>query len=410
MKRKLLWIGHVLSETGFSRVTENSLAYLADDWDIAVLGVGFDGDPHDKPYRIYRADRFGDRYGVNRVHQIIAREAAPVVVILMEPWNAMAYIQTIRSAMRNSVKIVGIIVVDGENMKPQHAEWLSQLDCCVFPTEFALKQAKNAGFNGSWYVVPHGVDPIMYQPVNKQRARSQIGLGNILGKDAFVFGNVNENQPRKRLDLTIEAWARWWKEEGQPKNAYLYIHANKNSPVGWDLGQLATSFGIRGRIVAPAEDIRYGEASMKYVYNALDVQYTTTLGEGWGMTSHEGMACGVPQIVPATAALGEWAKDAAICVRPGRPFYSSSQQNVRGYEPNMDDLHDALKVMWRSETVRKTFGKLGRELVLGEAFRWSTVADGFNQAIDVALNGRGVSKTFTTEVSLAGPSGEGLKS
>src|SRR4030095_6152956 len=51
-------------------------------------------------------------------------------------------------------------------------------------------------------------------------------------------------------------------------------------------------------------------AQLPLIYSALDVQVTTTLGEGWGLTTMEGMACGTPQIVPDWAALGEWATPA----------------------------------------------------------------------------------------------------
>ena len=407
-KRKLLWIGQVLTETGYSRVSENILAYLADDWDIAVLGIAYDGEPHEKPYRIYRADARNDVWGVNRVHEIITRERPDVVAMVMEPWNLLPFIQQIRVTMRNAVKLVSYVIVDGENMKPVHAEWLAQSDICVFPTAFALEQAKLAGFNGKWYQIPHGVDVTIYQPSNQQRARQRIGLGNILEPDAFVFGNVNENQPRKRLDLTIEAWARWWKSAGKPANAYLYIHANKNSPVGWDLGQLANVHDIRGRIVAPAEDVRYGEASMRYVYNAIDVQFSTTMGEGFGLTSLEGMACGVPQIVPLNSALQEWAAPGALTYPAARALFSPQQQNVKMHEPYVDSLVMALNALWADHDLRQITARLGRQLALQEQFRWSMVAGGFHAALEDALQSGGVTKEFLVEKPLTGPSGVGI--
>lgn len=411
MKRRLLWVGHVLTETGYSRVSENLLPYFLKDWDVAVLGVGYDGDPHGKPYRIYRADRRGDPWGVNRLHEVIVQERPSVICLIGEPWTLMAQIQEIRIRMRNAVKIVGYCVVDGENMKAEHAEWLTQLDVCIFPTQFALDQAKQAEYNGYWFIVPHGLDPTVYKPCNQQRARQIIGLGNVLGPDAFVFGNVNENQPRKRIDLTVAAWSRWFFARGKPANAYLYIHANKNSPVGWDLGQMAKHHGIRGHIVAPAEDVRYGEASMKYVYNALNVQFTTSMGEGWGFTTMEGMACGVPQLVPTIAALGEWTAGVALPVDVDRtrPLMTNQQQNVLMYAPTVDSVAAALDVLWSDPQLRERLGQAGRRLVLGGEFRWSHVAAGFEAAFQDAMEAGGVSKEFLVEESLAGPSGGEIK-
>jgi len=126
-KKRLLWVGQVLTETGYARIAENLLPYLAKEWDCAVLGIGYDGDPYsDKPFRIYRADRFQDPWGVNRVHALIVKERPDVVCIVMEPWNLMAFIQEIRTRMQNAVRCVAYCIVDGENMKPAHAAWLAQ--------------------------------------------------------------------------------------------------------------------------------------------------------------------------------------------------------------------------------------------------------------------------------------------
>lgn len=408
-KRRLLWVGQVLTETGYARVSENILPYLQDEWEVAVMGIGYDGDPHGKPYRIYRADRLGDDWGINRIHELIVRERPDMICLIMEPWNLMSFIQEIRVRCRDAVKIAAYCLVDGENMKPQHAEWLTQADVTIFPTNFALDEAKKAGFNGMWYLVPHGVNPVLYQPCNQDRARRQIGLRNILAEDAFVFGNVNENQPRKRLDLTIEAFARFYHQHNEPSNAYLYLHANKRSPVGWDLGQLATEMGVRGRIVAPAQDVRYGESSMKYVYNALNVQLTTSMGEGWGCTTMEGMACGIAQIVPKTAALGEWAWPVSIGYNRHRAVYSGNQQNVRLYEPDVDQLVNCMSLAWQRPELVQSMGQRGRQFVLCDEFRWSMVAAGFHTAFEDALQKDGPAKTFLVEAAPQGPTGTGVR-
>jgi D-inositol-3-phosphate glycosyltransferase len=410
MKKKLLWVGQVLTESGYARISENVLPYLAKDYDVSVLGIGYDGDPYtDRPYRIWRADRFGDPWGVNRIHQVMVQERPDITCIVMEPWNLMAFIQEIRRTMKNAVRVCSYCVVDGENMKPAHAEWLAQYDITAFATAFGMNVAKAAGFNGYWYLLPHGLNPTMYQPVDRQRARRMIGLRNVLDEHAFIIGNVNENAPRKRMDLTIAAWAGWWKAAGKPRNAYLYLHCSKNSPVGWDIGQLAKHHGIKGRVVAPADDIRYGEHQMKYVYNAMDLQFTTSVGEGWGFTTMEGMACGVPQIVPNHSALSEWPDGGALVVGKGRPVYAAQQQNVLQYEPDMNELAAQLTLLAQDYRLRDQLGRAGRALVLRDEFRWSHIAAGFNAMFEQAMEGPRVEKEFITEPVLSGPSGTGTR-
>ncbi len=44
-KPKLLWCGDIVAKTGFSRVTENVLPYLAKHFNVVVLGNKWWGDP-----------------------------------------------------------------------------------------------------------------------------------------------------------------------------------------------------------------------------------------------------------------------------------------------------------------------------------------------------------------------------
>lgn len=408
-KPKLLWVGHANIESGFARVTTNIIEYLKEKWDIAVLGIGYDGDPHDKPYRMYpaaRAQEGGDRFGLSRITNIVERERPDVVAFVMEPWNIMPYVQNLRLGMQNAVKILGYCIVDGENMKREHANWLAQMDVTVFSTEFGLAQAVAADFNGRWYVIPHGVDPTIYKPTEKKRARKMVGLGSILGPDAFIFGNVNMNQPRKRLDLAVQSWAHWWHAAGKPDNAYLYLHADKKLDVGWDIADLARIFNVRGRVVAPAEDYTYTQETMRYVYNSLDVQFTTTAGEGWGLTTMEGMACGIPQIVPNFAALGEWCDpDVVRLVEANEISIMAHQQNVIRRTARPEDMAAAMDELYVSQDCRCGIAAAGRRHVLQQHYGWTYIAAGFDAALRDAMKSRGVANEVLVEKEVVGPSG-----
>lgn len=154
--KKVLWIGHSNIQTGFGRVTQNILGYLQREWDIAVIGIGYDGDPHKQAYRMYPAGSRGDPWGLNRLEEIYRHEKPDVVAFLMEPWNIIQYVQMLRNGVGSKVKILAYAVVDGENMKADHAHWLSKCDVTVFPTDFAVAQAKKAGYHGYAFVIPHG--------------------------------------------------------------------------------------------------------------------------------------------------------------------------------------------------------------------------------------------------------------
>ena len=410
--KKLLWIGHSGTlQTGFGRVAQNILHYAHQSWDVAVLGIGYDGDPHTMPYKIYPAGNRGDQWGMNRLEHVYFGHKPDVTCIVMEPWNIAEYVKNLRAGLGSKPKIVAYAVIDGENVKAEHAHWLSQCDVCIFPTDFAVAEAKKAGYHGYGYVIPHGVNPVLYRPCNKQWARKQIGLSNLLDEDAFIFNNVNMNQPRKRIDLSIEAFALFLERAGNPPQCMLNLHLSKKMEEGWDIGQLATYFDVRGRISVIAEEIKTVEENMKYVYNAADVQITTTAGEGFGLTTLEGMACGIAQIVPDFSALGDWAKPACVAVPVSDRQIMSKQQNVVRRTPTASDVADAMVAIYQDAEMRKRLGRMARKYSLQETFRWSTIASGFEEAFIRALDGPGVSGTILAQAEAntgTGPSGTPL--
>src|SRR5207245_1483917 len=149
----------------------------------------------------------------------------------------------------------------------------------------------------------------IYYPGNQQEARQRLGFPESLF-DKFIVGNVNRNQPRKRLDLTVQYFAEWMKDS-QINDAYLFLHIAPTGDVGYNPEQLLKYYGIDRRLIKGDPGVWSGvtEMEMADTYRSFDVQVTTTQGEGWGLTTMEGMACGIPQIVPEWSALGEWPKD-----------------------------------------------------------------------------------------------------
>lgn len=440
-KKKLLWVGHAGVESGFGRVTHNVLAELSKTWEVACLGVGHRGDPHNHPFRIYPAVRWmddGDEWGTSRLEEIIMLERPDVIAVMMEPWNLAKFVQGIRIRAANSLKLLAYAIIDGENVRSEDARWLAQYNHVVFPTMFAWQQAVKAGFvafagasGASASSVPHGVDPAIFRPIEKYRARDVIGISAIpnVGKGSFLFGNVNVNQPRKRLDLSVECFAGWYHRrrqlDGEAPDAFLYLHTNPKDEAGFAPGQLSEYFGIKGRIITPAEDVRIPEQMMACVYSALDVQITTTAGEGWGLTTMEGMACGVPQIVPQYAALGQfdgqdpdvagggWVDGmAARFVPVGAPYFTAHQANAMRRAPIKKAVVDAMDAMWLDKKGRDNLGRAARRWVLRKDFRWSNIAAGFTEALDSAIASPGVDGKAViegaTKAPAAGPSGAEL--
>ena len=157
-----------------------------------------------------------------------------------------------------------------------------------FSANSALNEARQGGYTGPASVIGHGVDLDIYQPKDKATARHMLDLPH----HAFIIGNVNTNAARKRFDLTLYSLQDLPRDHDAP-DAYLYCHCAEAGE-GWDLPQLAQYLGIADRVLFPPAALLgpggVSEAMMPYVYSALDMQISTTQGEGFGLTTLEGLA------------------------------------------------------------------------------------------------------------------------
>ena len=374
---RLLWIGDVLVPTGFATVTHAVLNHLRHDWEVIVSGVNYDGSPHELPYDVMPAWQGGDMWGMNRFKHLCT-EFDPAAVIINNDWWNVAEFAKIAP---EGVRITGYMPVDGGNLDLAAMHELNRLHAAVWYTDFGHRAAMAGGFTGRRHIIPHGIDTELFQPVDPREARQQLGLSVPAG--AFIVGNVNRNQPRKRLDLTIQIFAAWIKQH-RITDAHLLLHCAQKD-TGWDLRRVAGYYGVADRLILTGtDDIRDMQEvnRLKYLYSSLDVQMTTTLGEGWGLTTMEGMACGVPQIVPDSSALGEWATP-AVRIPCSRTLFHP-EINTTGSLVDEAPFVAALQALYQNKAERCRLAAEGLAHVRGEAFRWETVAGQFQALLPAA--------------------------
>lgn len=375
-KPRLLWVGDAVVSTGFARATHYILDTLKETWEVVVLGMNAPGDPHPYPYPIFRAAAGGDHFGVNRIGELARVVKPDLIVIQQDPWNFEVYHDALRSA-KVDVPVVGAVAVDGLNCR---GTALNELAGAVFWTQFGLDQARLGGYVGPATVIPLGVDRKIYRPIGKRTARQQLQIIAADGSevdltDVFVVGNVNRNQPRKRLDLTIKFFSEWVRTS-KIDNAYLYLHVCPTGETGYDIRDLMRYYGVKDRLILLEPEIGYGisEEGLAHTYAAFDVSVTTTQGEGFGLTTLEAMACKIPVIAPDWAALGDWPKS-SICKVPctAETAATTGGINVIGGVPNRVDYLKALDLVYNSATFRRRLADDGFARATSPEFRWTDV-------------------------------------
>lgn len=377
---KVLWVGDAACSSGFGRATDRILKHLSQRHEVVALGVNYRGDPHTYPYRIYPAYTGGDALGIHRLKTVVGKEQPDLIVLQTNPWNVPMYQRGLHLCGHGSIPVVGILAVEGKNVVGRS---LNGLKRAIFWNEFAAQEAVKGGMVLPYDIVPLGVDTDVFSPGDRIEARHKLGIASV-PDDAFIVCNVNRNQNRKRLDLSILYFAEWITNY-KIRDAYLYLHVLPGSSTQLDCDQLAEHCGIADRLIlAEPKDVFHG-APEDYVvaaYRASNVGLTTTLGEGWGLTTMEGLACGRQQIAGAYAAIGEWGKGVVHLVDIVSEGVMPDVNTMIGGVPSKDAVIDALDEYYVDRQFADACGARGRELACEPQFNWANVAAAFAAAIE----------------------------
>jgi D-inositol-3-phosphate glycosyltransferase len=390
-KRRLLWVGDAGVATGFERCTRRMLPEVSKKFDVHVLAIGYDGDPHTmkddagRPYELYPAVTGGDGLGIGRMTELIGKLGPSVCVIQNDPWNFPRYLPR-----AGNCPVVGIVAVDGKNCR---GTMLNGLASAIFWTQFGAEQARLGGYSGPTAVVPLGVDLDIYRPLDKAAIRERMQLPQILAarglpEDTFIVGVVGRNHLRKRLDLTVRYFAEWVHSR-KIADAALWVQQAPTGDSAFDLLQLGHYYHIADRLILPHVDSKslqgVPEPVLARIYNVFDAMLTTTQGEGWGLPCMEGMACGVPQIVPDWAALAEWTQEAVLRV-PCTTFAATpGGVNVIGGIADELMTIGALDRLYRDKEACTELTRAGLALVSLPEYRWPAIGSAICAEVERAL-------------------------
>jgi D-inositol-3-phosphate glycosyltransferase len=390
--KKLLWIGDGPDvPSGFGRATREIIDRVRFEYDVTVLGINHLGDPGTVDYPVYRAESDYEPFGTRKLHKMCHLVKPDVIVIQQDGWNFPGYIKVLRAKKPNgeyhhpehaAIPVVAAVAVDGLNFQ---GAWLDGISLAIFWTQFALDTARRGGYTGPAQVIPLGVDTKTYYPVPRDEALHNLKLDVL--KNKFIVGNVNRNQPRKRWDLTVKYFAKWVNDY-LITDAMLFLHAAPTGDMGVDVDQLARYYGVINMLALrepePYEGI--SEKMMRDTYNSFSVQVSTTQGEGFGLTTLEGMACGVPQIVPDWSALGDWARRGAWMVPCSSTAIGPPFVNVVGGVPNEREFVIALHRMYVDARGRQNNAQAALECAQQPCFSWDDIGTAWVGALDDLLD------------------------
>jgi glycosyltransferase involved in cell wall biosynthesis len=257
------------------------------------------------------------------------------------------------------------------------ADTANDWDAVISYTEFGAYEFVRGGIQKPIAVIPHGVTPGQFYPMEKKEARRKLGLD----EDLFIVFNGNRNQFRKRIDITIKAFAEF--AVGRPETR-LYLHMGMKDQ-GWDvMGVFAREMsrvGLdpNGRIIMTTQTEGPPNVSvdmLNTIYNAVDVGVNTCKGEGWGLVNFEHAACGVAQVVPDHTSCKEIFEGYGELIRCDHVDVDTNYAREMPC-PSSDHLVEILDQLYEVPEICDKIGQLCYQRVTDPQFSWDTVASQF---------------------------------
>jgi len=390
-KPKVLWCGDIVAMTGFARVTENVIYRLKDHFEIVVLGNNWWGDPCDqqKDFKMYpSSNRFQTApFGEQRIREIVEREEPDVVFSINDMWIINEQYRQIQDLhQQKKFKFVGYAPMDSYGWTGCIADTANNWDALVSYTEFGAYEFVKGGITKPIAVIPHGVTPGQFYPMDKQECRKQLGLK----PESFIVFNGNRNQFRKRIDITINAFAQFAVDKPE---AQLYLHMGMKDQ-GWEImntfakEMAKVNLDPNNRLVMTNQGDQPPNVPfemLNVIYNAVDVGINTCKGEGWGLVNFEHAACRVPQVVPNHTSCKEIFEGCGELIRCDHVDMDTNYSREMPC-PSADHLTEILNELYHYPDRRQRVANACYERVTDPQFHWDTVASQFGGVFEDALN------------------------
>lgn len=344
----LIWSDFV-APTGFANVAKNLFDELHNHYQVSIVGINYHGDrKYDtSKYFVYSVSK-DDMLGIKRLPAIIKRENPDILLLFQDIFYIADHIKNFKSQLKPSAKTIIYFPVDGSPFSVAWKETFDYSDAIITYSDWAIKTIKDrTDLKKKIYKLYHGVDTNVFKPLpidDIKKIRTSLNW-----TDKFVVININRFQPRKAIPLSARAFSMFAKgykvcKCGQHmpldrrscdlnmcppediietkihnrKDVFLYLHMMpQEASMGPGRANLlqnhlinagfndADANTILGMNAANIYNHEVSEEQLNQIYNAANINISSTLGEGFGLSLIESAATGTPSIAPRNSAIPE---------------------------------------------------------------------------------------------------------
>jgi glycosyltransferase involved in cell wall biosynthesis len=419
----LIWSDAPCVPTGFGNVAKNLFSELYKDFDVDIVGINYNGIQkydHTK-YHIYPVQQTAP-LGDNVLRSVVMQEKFDIIFMFQDIFHISQILPQLKQKFP-TYKYMTYFPIDGG---PLFADWRNVFelsDKAITYTQFAKNMIVDSYPSVDVSKVDylyHGVEPV-FKPLSRQekkRVKAELKWVN-----KFVAVNVNRYQPRKNVSATVRAWALFSngyklcecgnaypkhldycdanrcdhtkvvKETEGHEDVVLYLHMRPyekvNGPgAGNTLQALLQQAGFSdkdirsGKVMVQERDIYaqpYTVEQMNQVYNAADINISTAIGEGVGLSLIESAGSGTTSIAPRNSAIIEMLDGHGVLVDnvPNGMYTQPLDNSFK--RPNVDTLKFAQAIeeqyqLWVANNRKKIVNQAAMDAVKTK-FDWADKRD-----------------------------------
>lgn len=373
---RVLWLGDAGAHTGFAKVTEEIGNRLVTEYgdDVHCLAVNWRGDYWPTAMKFYLPTALDptDIYGRSRYVELIDKVDPDVIVMVNDPDVIIRHLidnpfDTERILLKARPLLL-YLPIDGYNNPPAW-EALANVSKRVAMTKFGQDAMPGSE------LVYHGVDTKTFSPRSKKDAKRRLGFD----PERFLILRVDKNSLRKNY---ADSWRALRPVIRKYTDIDVHFHCLPNSADGINIRAfISGDEDIRDR-VSFSRDLGgftgWGDDEMADLYSAADIFLSTSMGEGFGLTIAEAMACGTVILAQNVSAITEVVGPGGVLVEPDRPFTVPMGQEQM--LPDIDAFTREIEHLYLAGGVRRKLANAGREHV-ERSFSWDSAARRFHELI-----------------------------
>ena len=361
-------------------------------------------------------------FGEKEIGTYLKGHPQDIVIIFNDMVITAACVETIVNELtpveRKSFKLISYMDQVYPYQKKQYIQMLNtNFDGVITFTPYWRSTVRKLGLEKRipCYVFPHGFDHTLYYPIPRKVARIFYSIPD----NAFAILNLNRNQPRKRFDHTMMAFALVVKklydlflkykeklkiyEENNARNNNKMAQPMPPNPIrlvigtaidaSWNLLEVLEhelmlldvpfDFG-KECIIAVANPQQLSDRDINVLYNSCDVGLNTCEGEGFGLCQIEHLALGCPQVCPKIGGLQEFANaNNSHVIETKWRYYVDKHRDGIGGIAEIGDPVDYAEAIWKYYSDPKLLSKhskAGRNEII-QHYKWETVVDHFHKIL-----------------------------